>query len=200
MRKRMTSLLLTLVMLLSLVPAMGVTASAAEPVWETVNNYADLKAAVAAKKEYIKLGTDIDTTNFHSAGSGLEVEDWLTFENQTCTLDLNGNTLTLMTRLLPMGVFLRVYEGSNLTIKDSSPTKTGAITGAFKNYIASDAGCCLFHVIRGSSLTLENGSITVTSEPHESNADAVRAMDSNITIKEGVTISHPGKFYPENPY
>ena len=196
----MTSLLLTLVMLLSLVPAMGVTASAAEPVWETVNNYADLKAAVAAKKEYIKLGTDIDTTNFHSAGSGLEVEDWLTFKNQTCTLDLNGKTLTLMTRLLPMGVFLRVYEGSNLTIKDSSPTKTGAITGAFKNYIASDAGCCLFHVHGGSSLTLENGSITVTAEPHESNADAVRAMDSNITIKEGVTISHPGKFYPENPY
>ena len=196
----MTSLLLTLVMLLSLVPAMGVTASAAEPVWETVNNYADLKAAVAAKKEYIKLGTDIDTTNFHSAGSGLEVEDWLTFKNQTCTLDLNGKTLTLMTRLLPMGVFLRVYEGSNLTIKDSSPTKTGAITGAFKNYIASDAGCCLFHVHGGSSLTLENGSITVTSEPHESNADAVRAMDSNITIKEGVTISHPGKFYPEHSY
>ena len=196
----MTSLLLTLVMLLSLVPAMGVTASAAEPVWETVNNYADLKAAVAAKKEYIKLGTDIDTTNFHSAGSGLEVEDWLTFKNQTCTLDLNGKTLTLMTRLLPMGVFLRVYDGSNLTIKDSSHAKTGAITGAFKNYIASDAGCCLFHVHGGSSLTLENGSFTVTSEPHESNADTVRAMDSNITIKEGVTISHPGKFYPEHSY
>ena len=196
----MTSLLLTLVMLLSLVPAMGVTASAAEPEWTTVYNYADLKAAVAAKKEYIKLGQDIDTTNFHSTGSGLEVEDWLTFEKQTCTLDLNGKTLTLMTRLLPMGVFLRVYEGSNLTIKDSSSAKTGAITGAFKNYIASDAGCCLFHVHGGSSLTLENGSFTVTSEPHESNADTVRAMDSNITIKEGVTISHPGKFYPEHSY
>ena len=200
MRKQITSLLLTLAMLLSLVPTLGVTASAAEPEWETVYNYADLKAAVAAKKEYIKLGTDIDTTNFHSTGSGLEVEDWLTFKNQTCTLDLNGKTLTLMTRLLPMGVFLRVYEGSNLTIKDSSDAKTGAITGAFKNYIASDAGCCLFHVHGGSSLTLENGSFTVTSEPHESNADTVRAMDSNITIKEGVTISHPGKFYPENPY
>ena len=200
MKKRITSLLLTLAMLLSLLPAMGVTASAAEPEWETVYNYADLKAAVAAKKEYIKLGTDIDTTNFHSTGSGLEVEDWLTFENQTCTLDLNGKTLTLMTRLLTMGVFLRVYDGSNLTITDSSSAKTGAITGTFKNYIASDAGCCLFHVIRGSSLTLENGSITVTSEPHESNADAVRAMDSNITIKEGVTISHPGKFYPEHSY
>ena len=198
MRKRMTSLLLTLVMLLSLVPAMGVTASAAE--WTTVNTYKELQDAVKAKKEYIKLGQDIDTTNFHSTGSGLEVEDWLTFENQTCTLDLNGKTLTLMTRLLTMGVFLRVYDGSNLTIKDSSSAKTGAITGAFKNYIASDAGCCLFHVHGGSSLTLENGSFTVTSEPHESNADTVRAMDSNITIKEGVTISHPGKFYPEHSY
>ena len=198
MRKRITSLLLTLVMLLSLVPAMGVTASAAE--WTTVNSYEELQTAVKNKQEYIKLGRDIDTTNFHSTGSGLETEDWLTFEKQTCTLDLNGKTLTLMTRLLPMGVFLRVYEGSNLTIKDSSSAKTGAITGAFKNYIASDAGCCLFHVHGGSSLTLENGSFTVTSEPHESNADTVRAMDSNITIKEGVTISHPGKFYPEHSY
>ena len=198
MRKQITSLLLTLAMLLSLVPTLGVTASAAE--WTTVNSYAELQTAVKNKQEYIKLGRDIDTTNFHSTGSGLEVEDWLTFENQTCTLDLNGKTLTLMTRLLPMGVFLRVYEGSNLTITDSSSAKTGAITGTFKNYIASDAGCCLFHVHGGSSLTLENGSFTVTSAPHESNADTVRAMDSNITIKEGVTISHPGKFYPENPY
>ena len=93
-----------------------------------------------------------------------------------------------------------MYDGSNLTITDSSHAKTGAITGTFKNYIASDAGCCLFHVHGGSSLTLENVSITVTAEPHESNADAVRAMDSNITIKEGVTISHPGKFYPEHSY
>ena len=199
MRKQITSLLLTLAMLLSLVPTLGVTASAAET-WETVYSYAELQTAVKAKKEYIKLGRDIDTTNFHSTGSGLEVEDWLTFENQTCTLDLNGKTLTLMTRLLPMGVFLRVYDGSNLTIKDSSSAKTGAITGAFKNYIGSDAGCCLFHVHGGSSLTLENGSITVTSAPHEDHADTVRAMDSNITIKEGVTISHPGKFYPEHSY
>ena len=196
-RKRAISILLILMVMLTMTP---MTASAAEPEWTTVNSYEELQTAVKAKKEYIKLGQDIDTTNFHSTGSGLEVEDWLTFENQTCTLDLNGKTLTLMTRLLTMGVFLRVYDGSNLTIKDSSSAKTGAITGAFKNYIASDAGCCLFHVHGGSSLTLENGSFTVTSEPHESNADTVRAMDSNITIKEGVTISHPGKFYPEHSY
>lgn len=197
-RSRIVSILLVLMMLLTMVPITAVTVNAAE--WTIVNSYAELQTAVKAKKEYIKLGQDIDTTNFHSTGSGLEVEDWLTFENQTCTLDLNGKTLTLMTRLLPMGVFLRVYDGSNLTIKDSSSAKTGAITGAFKNYIASDAGCCLFHVHGGSSLTLENGSFTVTAEPHESNADTVRAMDSNITIKEGVTISHPGKFYPEHSY
>ena len=65
------SVLLTLAMLLTLVPAMGVTASAAEPEWETVNSYAELQTAVKAKKEYIKLGRDIDTTNFHSTGSGL---------------------------------------------------------------------------------------------------------------------------------
>ena len=197
-RSRIVSILLVLMMLLTMVPITAVTANASE--WTTVNSYEELQTAVKAKKEYIKLGQDIDTTNFHSTGSGLEVEDWLTFENQTCTLDLNGKTLMLMTRLLPMGVFIRVYDGSNLTIKDSSSAKTGAITGAFKNYIASDAGCCLFHVHGGSSLTLENGSFTVTAEPHESNADTVRAMDSNITIKEGVTISHPGKFYPEHSY
>ena len=50
MKKRITSLLLTLAMLLSLLPAMGVTASAAEPEWTTVNSYADLKAGVKAKK------------------------------------------------------------------------------------------------------------------------------------------------------
>ena len=63
MRKRITSLLLTLVMLLSLVPAMGVTASAAG--WTTVNTYKELYDAVKNKQEYIKLGQDIDTKDFH---------------------------------------------------------------------------------------------------------------------------------------
>ena len=109
-RSRIVSILLVLMMLLTMVPFTAVTANAAE--WTTVNTYKELQDAVKAKKEYIKLGQDIDTTNFHSTGSGLEVEDWLTFENQTCTLDLNGKTLTLMTRLLPMGVFLRVDRKS----------------------------------------------------------------------------------------
>ena len=63
MRKRITSLLLTLVMLLSLVPAMGVTANAAE--WTTVNTYKELLDAVNYSKEYIKLGQNIDTTSYN---------------------------------------------------------------------------------------------------------------------------------------
>ena len=62
MRKRITSLLLTLAMLLSLLPAMGVTASAAEPVWTIVNSFDDLKTAVKEQKQYIQLGQNIDTT------------------------------------------------------------------------------------------------------------------------------------------
>ena len=128
------SVLLTLAMLLTLVPA---AVSAAEPEWETVNTYEELQTAVKAKKEYIKLGQDIDTKDLHYSGNGLELNDWLTFAKQTCTLDLNGKTLTLMTKLPSMRVFLRVYDRGNLTIKDSSSAKTGKITGAFENYTAS---------------------------------------------------------------
>ena len=47
MRKQITSLLLTLAMLLSLVPTLGVTASAADTSWTTVNTYDQLKAALS---------------------------------------------------------------------------------------------------------------------------------------------------------
>ena len=82
MRKRITSLLLTLAMLCSLLPAMGVTASAAEPERTTVNSYEELQTAVKAKKEYIQLGQNIDTKDFYYSGGGLDIADWLTFENQ----------------------------------------------------------------------------------------------------------------------
>ena len=185
MRKRITSLLLTLVMLLSLVPAMGVTASAAET-WETVNTYAELQTAVKAKKEYIKLGRDIDTKDFHYSGGGLDIADWLTFENQTCTLDLNGKTLSLLTKMKNMPTFMRVYKGSNLTIKDSQGG--GQITGEFKNIGASDS--YLIHTNK-SSLTLEGGTFRATAEPYETNVNVIDYLESNVTIKDGVTISQP---------
>ena len=184
MRKRMTSLLLTLVMLLSLVPAMGVTASAAE--LTTVNSYEELQTAVKAKKEYIQLGRNIDTKDFHYSGGGLDIADWLTFENQTCTLDLNGKTLSLLTRMGDMPTFMRVYEGSNLTIKDSQGG--GQITGEFENTGAGDR--YLIHMNK-SSLTLEGGTFRATAKPYGTNVNVIDYLESNVTIKDGVTISQP---------
>ena len=186
MRKQITSLLLTLAMLLSLVPAMGVTANAAE--WTTVNSYAELQTAVKNKQEYIKLGRDIDTKDFHYSGGGLDLADWLTFEGQTCTLDLNGKTLSLLTKMKNMPTFMRVYKGSNLTIKDSQGG--GQITGEFENTGASDS--YLIHMDR-SSLTLEGGTFRATAEPYGTNVNVIGYLGSNVTIKDGVTISQPKK-------
>ena len=193
MRKRMTSVLLTLVMLLSLVPAMGVTASAAEPEWTTVNTYKELQDAVTAKKEYIKLGRDIDTTNFHYSGSGITIDEWLTFKGQTCTLDLNGKTLTLITKMRNMGTFMRVYSGSNLTIKDSSSTQTGEITCDFDANFSGDNSAYMIHVSE-SSLTLEGGTFRATSHPYATSCNAIQSIDSNLTIKNGVKLIQPDYF------
>ena len=57
MRKRIISLLLTLVMLLSLASALGGTASAVSGEKE-VNSYAELKAALEGNAYYIKLNRD----------------------------------------------------------------------------------------------------------------------------------------------
>ena len=182
MRKRITSLLLTLVMLLSLVPAMGVTASAAE--WTTVNSYEDLKTAVAAKNEYIKLGQNIDTTNLYYPGSGINAADWLTFRGQTCTLDLNGKTLTFLGKQKTLVTFMRVYEGSNLTIKDSQGG--GKIIGSFKDFKDE---FCLIHANK-SSLTLEGGTLEVSSDPYKY-SDVIRSTEGSVTVKAGVKLVAP---------
>ena len=117
MRKRITSLLLTLVMLLSLVPAMGVTASAAEPEWTTVNSYKELQTAVNYSKEYIKLGQNIDTTSYNE-GIGLLKRDTLTFKytGYHCTLDLNGKTLALVSKDADMYCGIHIELDAHLTI------------------------------------------------------------------------------------
>ena len=182
MRKRITSLLLTLVMLLSLVPAMGVTASAAE--WTTVNSYEELQTAVAAKNEYIKLGKNIDTTNLYYPGSGINAADWLTFRGQTCTLDLNGKTLTFLGKQKTLVTFMRVYEGSNLTIKDSQ--SGGKIIGSFKDFKDE---FCLIHANK-SSLTLEGGTLEVSSDPYKY-SDVIRSTEGSVTVKAGVKLVAP---------
>ena len=93
-RKRAISILLILMVMLTMTP---MTASAAEPEWTTVNTYKELWDAVKGKKEYIKLGQDIDTASYNE-GIGLLKRDELTFDDvyYYCTLDLNGKTLALV--------------------------------------------------------------------------------------------------------
>ena len=185
MRKRMTSLLLTLVMLLSLVPAMGVTANAAE--WTTVNSFEELHTAVKNKQQYIKLGRDIDTSSLHD-GLAMNTSDLLDFENQDFVLDLNGKTLHLEMKIANP-YFIQVVRGS-LTIKDSSTAKTGAITGLF----GAVKGGWIDHLIfvgGNGSLTLEGGTFSVQGIPFSDVLNAVYCKNGNVTIKGGVKLSQP---------
>ena len=185
MRKRMTSLLLTLVMLLSLVPAMGVTASAAE--WTTVNSFEELHTAVKNKQQYIKLGRDIDTSSLHD-GLAMNTSDLLDFEDQDFVLDLNGKTLHLEMKIANP-YFIQVVRGS-LTIKDSSTAKTGAITGLF----GAVKGGWIDHLIfvgGNGSLTLEGGTFSVQGIPFSDVLNAVYCKNGNVTIKDGVKLSQP---------
>ena len=198
MRKRITSLLLTLVMLLSLVPAMGVTASAAEPEWTTVNTYKELLDAVKDKQKYIKLGQDIDTTSYNE-GIGLLKRDQLTFDDRyyDCTLDLNGNTLALMSKDADMFYGIHICVDSQLTIKDSSSAKTGKISGTFDN-VSGGRSAILIRLDDGT-LTLEGGTFTVDSHPYKTNATVIDSERSFVTIKDGVKLIQP-EFYADMGY
>ena len=181
----MTSLLLTLVMLLSLVPAMGVTASAAE--WMTVNTFEELHTAVNNKQKNIKLGRDIDTSSLHD-GLAMNTSDLLDFKDQDFVLDLNGKTLHLEMKIANP-YFIQVVSGS-LTIKDSSTAKTGAITGLF----GAVKGGWIDHLIfvgGNGSLTLEGGTFSVQGIPFSDVLNAVYCKNGNVTIKDGVKLSQP---------
>lgn len=188
MRKQITSLLLTLAMLLSLVPTLGVTASAAET-WVTVNSFKELQDAVRRQKEYIKLGEDIDTTSYNE-GIGLLKRDELTFNNTSysCTLDLNGKTLALVSNDTNISQGIHI-GGSHLTIKDTSSAKTGKISGAFSNVFGGQDAKLIR--LDGGKLTLEGGTFTVTSHPYKSNAIVIDSVQGIVTIKDGVKISQP---------
>ena len=191
-RSKLISMLLTLVMTLSLVPAMGVTASAAEP-WVTVNSFKELQDAVKGKKEYIKLEQDIDTASYNE-GIGLLKRDELTFDDvyYHCTLDLNGKTLALVSNDTNISQGIYIGGNSHLTIKDSSSAKSGKISGAFSNVIGGQKAKLIR--VNGGTLTLEGGIFTVTSHPYKSNAIVIDSLESFITIKDGVKISQPEFF------
>ena len=161
MRKQITSLLLTLAMLLSLVPTLGVTASAGEmlPPLE-VGTYQELRSAILRGKSRIKLKNDINTRDVYASGVGIPEDQMITIGyDEDITLDLNGCTLALET-LVSGGIsFFTVY--GELEIKDSSPSQNGKITGKFPARLAS-----MFHT-RGGTLTLQSGTLMTYSNKND---------------------------------
>ena len=174
MRKRITSLLLTLVMLLSLVPAMGVTALAASGAGTAgnplvVSTYDDWKAAMQQSNEtYIKLGADIDTSTMNS-GFGLGSSEDVRVQ-ANIHLDLNGKKLTLKKSIIESGgeiQFIRVIAGE-LIIEDSKGG--GEILGVNKvtmRYMR------LIDVFDGAKLTLNSGKLNL-----EVNNDTVSGSET----------------------
>ena len=150
---RLSAWLLTLVMLLSLVPAMGVTASAADTSWTTVNTYDQLKAALSTQNppDNIKLGCDIDTGELNSSMGILET---LEVKGRK-QLDLNGHTLRMYSAKTAMSDMITIRHG-DLTVLDSSSKQNGTILGSTYN-----DSCYLINVHTYGKFTPNSGTLKV---------------------------------------
>lgn len=179
MKKRMTSLLLTLAMLLSLLPAMGVTASAADGFVE-VSTYEQLKKEVDKGEAKVKLVANIDTTN-ENGGAGVTNQTTLKFFGNNNILDLNGHTLKLVSNT--GATFFWVNK--DLTIKDSSGT-SGRIDFEYgSNVMHRTTAIYVSHASNEdiAHLTVESGTLSSTT-------GGITLIESigNLTI-------NGGKFY-----
>ena len=155
----MTSLLLTLVMLLSLVPAMGVTANAEDGFVE-VSTYEDLRNEVDKGSAKIRLVADIDTTNENS-GVGVTTATNLSFKGSGNVLDLNGHKLKLVSNMSVY--FIEIYS-SDLTIKDSGTN--GRIDFEYGEAVLGVQRAIVINrsvgVKRAGSLTVDGGTLSST--------------------------------------
>ena len=195
MRKRITSLLLTLVMLLSLVPAMGVTASAAEPEWTTVNTYDQLKAALSNQNppDNIKLGCDIDTGTLNS---GVGILETLEVKGRK-QLDLNGHTLRMYSEKTAVYDMFTIKLG-DLTVLDSSSGHKGTILGSTYN-----DSCYLFDIQSNGKLTLNSGTLKVDVRKSISNNNRWRRViycyaGGTVTINGGTLHVAPETYEGDN--
>lgn len=159
MRKQITSLLLTLAMLLSLVPTLGVTASAADGFVE-VSTYEQLRNEVNKGSAKIKLTADIDTTRENS-GVGVTTATNLSFKGSGNVLDLNGHKLKLVSNMSVY--FIEIYS-SDLTIKDSGTNGRidfeygEAVLGVQRAIVISRS----VGVKKAGSLTVDGGTLSST--------------------------------------
>ena len=147
-------------MLLSLVPAMSVTVSAAET-WTTVTTYDELKAALSNQNppDNIKLGSDIDTGTLTS---GMGILEPLEVRGRK-QLDLNGHTLRMYSEKTAMYDMFTIKQG-DLTVLDSSSGQKGTILGSTYN-----DSCYLFDIQSNGKLTLNSGTQKVDVRKNTSN-------------------------------
>lgn len=177
MRKQITSLLLTLAMLLSLVPTLGVTASAADD-FVKVSTYEELKNEVDKGSAKIKLTADIDTTS-ENGGVGVTTATNLSFKGNGNVLDLNGHKLKLVSKMSVY--FIEIYS-TDLTIKDSGTN--GRIDFEYGRGVV---GIQRAIVISRSMGVKKAGSLTVDGGTLSSTYDGIILIESygSITINGG---------------
>ena len=196
MRKRITSLLLTLAMLLSLLPAMGVTASAAETGSGTaddpyvVTTYEELQTAMQkAGGSYVRLGKDIDTTNMND-GNGIGRAN-LIVVNSNVSLDLYGHKVTLLKYNTERSGLIDVRRGS-LTIEDSKGG--GELNG--KN-MTTGTRLYLIECYDGAKVTVNSGKLTMWSAQTAQTANAVIKNSGTVEINGGTLAISNQKNYDE---
>ena len=196
MKRRLTSWLLTLAMLLSLVPAMGVTASAANTGSGTaddpyvVTTYDELQTAMQkAGGGYVRLGKDIDTTNMND-GNGIGRAN-LIVVNSNVSLDLYGHKVTLLKYNTERSGLIDVRRGS-LTIEDSKGS--GELNG--KN-MTTGTRLYLIECYDGAKVTVNSGTLTMWSAQTAQTANAVIKNSGTVEINGGTLAISNQKNYDE---
>ena len=176
MKKRITSLLLTLAMLLSLVPALGVTASAAEEGdWTEVGTYDELSEAFRTGKSKIRLKNSIDT-RYINDGVGVTTETQLKVSgDENITLDLNGMTLRMHSEHAKVFYLILVQSGGFLTIQSGN--------GQGKLYLSIDqlGSCSSIVVSNGGDLTVDN--VAIYGSDNYRNKTLIESKLGNVTIQ-----------------
>ena len=173
-RKRAISILLILMVMLTMTP---MTASAAEPVWTTVNSFDELKEAMQqGTKTNIKLGKDINTNDEENHKYGLTTYDKILVGN-TITLDLNGKKLTLNSRQNKVSSYINVTLG-NLTVQDS--------VGGGEIFLNDEyeGGSTLILLLDTATFTLKSGTIRATTKPETSGIDLIQSYGT-VNIEGG---------------
>ena len=189
MKKRVFSLILSLCMILCLVPALTPEVRAAETV--KVGTMADLKAAlekngdaeITVTKEIVQTVT-VGYYKQYAAGS-----TYITLGSGQKTLDLAGYKVELNGEGGGLLTFLRVPEGAELTIRDSSTKQTGLLWcdgdmdfwdgSIFLSYFYTDLRCRHVIAVDGGKLTVKSGSIE-------------SGRTKNVYVYNGVTVSEYG--------